>query len=153
MNLRVTQMEIFLRPANQEDVRELAILNKRLVEDQGSRNPFTQSEYESRFNDWLRSSEWNVDVFTDPAAATLGYAVHRVQRDYYYPEEQVVYLRQFYIDRPIRRRGIGSVAYQLLAKERFGGREVSIDVLATNPDGQAFWGHLGFEPYFTSMKK
>ena len=74
------------------------------------------------------------------------------QQDYYYPDQEVVYLRQFYIDRPMRRRGLGTAAYELLAKERFRDREVAVDVLATNPDGQKFWAHIGFTPYFTSMK-
>lgn len=87
-------MEIVLRQATEDDVTELATLNKRLI-----------------------------------------------------------YLRQFYIDRPMRRQGIGTAAYELLAKERFGNREVAVDVLATNPDSQKFWAHLGFTPYFTSMKK
>ena len=74
-------MEIVLRQATEDDVTELATLNKQLVVDQGSRNPYTASE------------------------------------------------------------------------ERFGNREVAVDVLATNPDGQKFWAHIGFTPYFTSMKK
>ena len=146
-------MEIVLRQATEDDVTELAMLNKRLVVDQGSRNPYTASEYEDRFRDWLRSDEWSVDIFADSGDVTLGYAVYTVQQDYYYPDQEVVYLRQFYIDRPMRRRGIGAAAYELLAKERFGSREVSIDVLATNPDGQKFWNRIGFTPYFTAMKK
>ena len=142
-----------LRQAIEDDVTELATLNKRLVIDQGSRNPYTASEYENRFRDWLRGDEWSVDIFADSEGVTLGYAVHTVQQDYYYPDQEVVYLRQFYIDRPMRRRGIGTAAYELLAKERFGDREVAVDVLATNPDGQKFWAHIGFTPYFTSMKK
>lgn len=146
-------MEIVLRQATEDDVTELATLNKRLVVDQGSRNPYTISEYEDRFRDWLRGDEWNVDIFADSEGVTLGYSVHTVQQDYYYPDQEVIYLRQFYIDRPMRRRGIGTAAYELLAKERFGNREVAVDVLATNPDGQKFWAHIGFTPYFTSMKK
>ena len=114
-------MEIVLRQATEDDVTELATLNKRLVVDQGSRNPYTASEYEGRFRDWLRGDEWNVDIFGNSEGVTLGYAVHTVQQDYYYPDQEVVYLRQFYIDRPMRRRGIGTAAYELLAKERFGG--------------------------------
>ena len=146
-------MEIVLRQATEDEVTELATLNKRLVVDQGSRNPYTIPEYEDRFRDWLRGDEWNVDIFADSEGVIFGYAVYTVQQDYYYPDQEVIYLRQFYIDRPKRRRGIGTAAYELLAKERFGNREVAVDVLATNPDGQKFWAHLGFTPYFTSMKK
>lgn len=146
-------MEIVLRQATEDDITELATMNERLVTDQGSRSPYTASEYENRLRDWLRGDEWSVDVFSDPEGVTLGYAVHTVQQDCYYPDIEVVYLRQFYIDRPMRRRGIGTAAYELLARERFGNREVAVDVLATNPDGQEFWAHIGFAPYFTSMKK
>ena len=89
----------------------------------------------------------------DPNGVILGYAVYKSQGDYYYPDQEVVYLRQFFIDRPHRGQGVGSAAYQLLADERFLGREVSLDVLATNPSGKRFWHKLGFEEYFVSLKK
>ena len=135
------------------NVTELATLNKRLVVDQGSRNPYTASEYEDRFRDWLRDDEWNVDIFADSEGVTLGYAVHTVQQDTITPIKRSYICVSSTSTVPMRRRGIGTAAYELLAKERFGDREVAVDVLATNPDGQKFWGHLGFTPYFTSMKK
>ena len=64
---------------------------KRLVVDQGSRNPYTASEYENRFRDWLWGDEWSVDIFEDSEGVTLGYAVHTVQQDYYYPDQEVSY--------------------------------------------------------------
>ena len=113
-------MEIVLRQATEDDVTELATLNKRLVVDQGSRNPYTASEYEGRFRDWLRGDEWSVDIFADSEGIILGYAVHTVQQDYYYPDQEVVYLRQFYIDRPMRRRGMGTAATSFLPRNGLG---------------------------------
>ncbi len=130
----------------------LASMNKRLVEDQGSRNPYTLGEFEERIGKWLNGEEWQIDLF-ERAESTVGYSVYRFQADYYFPEQEVVYLRQFYIESEYRGRGLGRAAYRLLATQRFGGKEVSIDVLATNPGGQEFWAKLGFEPYLVAMKK
>ena len=83
-------MDIVLRQATEDDVTELATLNERLVVDQRSRNPYTASEYENRFRDWLRGDEWNVDIFANSEGVALGYAVHTVQQDYYYPDQEVI---------------------------------------------------------------
>ena len=144
---------VVLRSAVAGDLATVAAMNQRLVEDQGSRNPFSSVEYQQRLKDWLAGDEWEIALFIDPNGDILGYAVYKVQGDYYYPDQEVVYLRQFFIDRPHRGQGAGSAAYQLLANERFLGREVCLDVLATNPRGKRFWHKLGFEEYFVSMKK
>lgn len=71
----------------------------------------------------------------------------------YFQNEDTVHLRQFFIDRPFRGRGIGRAAYRHLAEQRFGDREVNLDVLVTNPSGRRFWERLGFTEYFVAMKK
>lgn len=80
--------------------------------------------------------------------------MHRIQSDVYDPDQQVVYVRQFYIEREHRRRGLGTTAFAALQAARFpAAQTISLDVLATNPSGQRFWERLGFEPYFVSMKR
>ncbi len=82
----------------------------------------------------------------------MGYAVYTRRPDEYRPEQTVVYLRQFYIERQQRRRGLGRRAFTLLAQTDFpAGCRVEIDVLATNPVGQQFWAALGFMPYSAAM--
>lgn len=63
-------------------------------------------------------------------------------------------MRQFYIEREHRGRGLGRVAFHTLMQTRFPkGQAITLDVVATNPAGQHFWSKLGFALYFTAMKK
>ena len=80
--------------------------------------------------------------------------MYQQRGDYYYPDQQVVYVRQFYIEREHRRRGLGRAAFHPLMQTRFPkGHAVTLDVVATNPAGQHFWLKLGFAPYFIAMKR
>ena len=145
-------MPIKLRAAIPDDLFLLAQMNDRLVEDQGSENPFSISDLEDRFKAWLTSDEWKIDVFLE-SDSIVGYAVYQQRPDYYDQDQTVVYLRQFYIERQHRGRGLGTRAFAQLARERFlEGCEVSLDVVSTNPRGESFWSKLGFVPYFTAMK-
>ena len=145
-------MPIELRAAAPDDLSLLAQMNDRLVEDQGSENPFSVSDLEDRFKTWLESEEWQIDVIKE-SDSIVGYAVYQQRSDYYVEDQTVVYLRQFYIERQHRGRGLGTRAYPQLVADRFPeGLEVSLDVVSTNPRGQSFWSKFGFDAYFTEMK-
>ena len=141
-----------MHAVDEEDLSTVTAMNQRLVKDEGSRNPFSWAQYRERLRSWLKSDEWEMVLFTDSIGNSLGYAVYRLKADAYCAEEEVIELRQFFIDRPFRGRGLGSAAYKILADERFDGREVFLDVLATNPDGRRFWRKMGFEEYYVSMR-
>jgi len=107
-------------------------------------------ELQERLMNWL-CSDWQVDVVME-GKDIAGYAVYQQRKDEYYPDRTVVYLRQFYIERDKRNRGLGSLAFRTLANERFPpGSTVVIDALASNPDGYRFWAKVGFQPYCTTM--
>ena len=142
-----------MREAKEEDIAKIAAMNQRLVEDERSGNPFSETQYRQRIADWLAGAEWELVLFSDSAGTTVGYSVYRLQKHEYYQDRPAVYLRQFFIDRPFRGRGLGRAAFLQLESERFGNREVSLDVLATNPDGRRFWEKMGFRKYYVSMKK
>jgi GNAT superfamily N-acetyltransferase len=145
-------MSVLIRSAGLNDVPLLAQMNDRLVEDQGSINPFSLTELEHRFREWLQTGAYQIDVILEHEQI-VGYAVYQQRNDYYYSDQQVVYLRQFYIERGHRRRGLGRAAFAALKQTRFPkGQAVTLDVVATNPGGQHFWLQLGFEPYFIAMK-
>ncbi len=146
-------MSIYIRNAGLNDVPLLAQMNARLVEDQGSLNPFSMTELEQRFSEWLQTSAYQIDVILEHDQV-VGYAVYQQRSDYYYSDQQVVYVRHFYIEREHRRRGLGRAAFQMLMQTRFPeGQAISLDVVATNPAGLTFWSKLGFASYFTAMKK
>lgn len=146
-------MTVVIQQAKLSDVPLLAQMNDRLVVDQGSLNPFSMAELEQRFNEWLQTGTWQVDVVLE-REQVVGYAVYQQREDYYYPDQRVVYVRQFYIEREYRGQGVGRAAFQALRQSRFPkGFPVALDVVATNPAGQHFWSKLGFSPYFVAMKR
>lgn len=148
-------MSFFLRSATAEDVPHLAAMNQRLIEDESSRNPMDGAQLKQRFRLWL-NAPWGVELFHagEDGKDTVGYCVYRTQRDAYRPGQPVVYIRQFYIERERRRQGIGRQAFILLRTTRFpAGADITLEVLARNERGQAFWGSLGFGAYSVTMKR
>ena len=128
-------------------------MNDRLVEDQGSQNPFSLTELENRFVDWLQTEEYQIDLIFEQEHI-IGYAVYQQRSDYYYPDQQVIYVRHFYIEREYRNQGLGQAAFELLIEARFPKDiAIALDAVATNPIGQNFWIKLGFTPYFIAMKR
>src|SRR5437660_12889457 len=86
-------------------------------------------------------------------AQMIGYAVYQLRRDEYDQDEAVIYLRQFFIDRPYRDKGLGTLALRDLVNSRFPARcTVVVDVLAANPRGLRFWQRVGFHPHMTTLK-
>jgi GNAT superfamily N-acetyltransferase len=125
-------------------------MNRRLIEDEGSRNPMSITGLQDRMGDWLRG-EWKVELFSEEGAV-VGYAVYQFRNDIYEPDKVVVYLRQLYIERDRRSRGLGGRAVKLLAQTCFpAGCRIEVDVLASNPRGAKFWAQVGFQPYCTTL--
>ena len=143
-------MEIEIRPARPDDLPELAVLNKQLIDDEGSRNPMNVEQLQRRMMRWL-SGDWSiVVVLADSQIA--GYCVYRISSDEYYPEQSTVYVRQFCVRRDWRGRGVGRTAFEKIVAERFpADAPISLEVLETNLQGRRFWGQLGFRPYSTTM--
>jgi GNAT superfamily N-acetyltransferase len=125
-------------------------MNECLIEDEGSRNPMSIAELQNRMGEWLRG-EWRVELFIE-GDTVVGYAVYQFRRDAYEPDKVVVYLRQLYIERDKRSRGLGSRTIKLLAQTHFPlGCRIEVDVLASNPRGAKFWSQIGFQPYCTTL--
>jgi len=143
-------MGLTLRHADEADLPLLAQMNKHLIEDEKSRNPMTVAQLQERMRGWL-SEDYAVRLFVDESAQGVGYAVYRVLPDDYDPDRQYVYLRQFFIRREMRRCGLGTQALALLRDEFPVGATVALDVLTSNPAGQAFWASVGFSPYCMTM--
>jgi GNAT superfamily N-acetyltransferase len=151
MLTRENQMPLLVRPATEADLPTLARMNRYLIEDEGSRNPMSVQGLQQRMSEWLRG-DWKVELFVDDMDAIMGYAVYQFRRDMYELNKVVVYLRQLYIERDKRSRGLGSRAVELLARTRFPtGCRIEVDALASNPRGVQFWTRVGFQPYCTTM--
>ncbi len=142
-------MSLHIRPAVESDLPLLAQMNKRLIEDEVSRNPMSVEQLRERLRKWLEG-DWAIEFFENEVI--VGYVVYQIRRDEFFPDKTEVYIRQFYVERDQRGRGLGSAAFKLLRETRFpAGSRLTLDVLATNPKGFNFWRRVGFQPYYTVL--
>ncbi len=142
-------MSLHIRRAVESDLPLLAQMNKRLIEDQGSRNPMSVEQLQNRMSQWL-NGDWTIEFLEDDVI--VGYVVYQIRRDEFFPDKTEVYVRQFYVERDQRGRGLGSAGFKLLRATRFpAGSRLTLDVLATNPKGYNFWRRAGFQPYYTVL--
>jgi len=133
-----------LRPAIAHDAPALARMNTQLFADADSPNPMSLATLEERMRAWIRSAEWNIVIFT-LGDATVGYAVYQTAPDAYVPGIAFVTLRQFFIERDWRSRGIGTAAFHNLRTQCFPVRtKIAISVLPHNEQAMRFWCRLGF---------
>ncbi len=49
-------MDLTLRRATEDDLDDLAVMNKQLIEDEGSRNPMNREQLADRMKGWLRAT-------------------------------------------------------------------------------------------------
>lgn len=142
-----------LRAATAADLPAIARMNRALIEDEGHRNPMTLDQLQARAQGFLASPDWHVDLI-EQDGRIAGYATWRWESDIAEPSGQRIYLRQFFIAREARGAGLGRRAFALLMHERFPpGARILLEVLHSNPTGQAFWARMGFEPYAVHLER
>jgi len=143
---------LILRPARADDIEALATLNRQLLDDEGHPSSATVAELSARHREWLGSGEWTQDIL-EVEGHVVGYIVHGPNP---YPLDAAVperFIRQFCVDRRYRGHGLGRDGFELFMELRLppGGR-VTLDVLESNPGGQAFWAAVGCRPFFHRME-
>jgi GNAT superfamily N-acetyltransferase len=130
--------------ATAADADVLATLNARLIQDEGHRNPMTVPELAQRMASWLQA-QYEAVLFEEEATV-VGYALFRRDPD-------AIHLRQFFVERECRRRGVGRAAFGLLVREVWPPRSrITLDVLVKNAGGHSFWRALGFRDYAMVME-
>jgi GNAT superfamily N-acetyltransferase len=145
-------MKIDTRPATLADVDILADWNKQLIVDEGSRNPMNLQQLKDRMIGLL-NGDWSV-VIVSVNHEEIGYMLYKRGKDDYFPEQSTVYVRQFFIHRNTRSRGIGETAFNFIVEKHFPkGSDISLEVLESNPRGRRFWEKIGFLTYCTTMKR
>jgi ribosomal protein S18 acetylase RimI-like enzyme len=133
-----------LRYASDEDVPLLAELNHQLIQDERAPNPMSVVELSDRMREWLQG-DYRAVIF-EHSSTPVAYALLR-------PSNEGTYLRQFFVHRAHRRRGLGQRAIELL-RERVvpAGEPLSLEVLVHNQEGIAFWRALGFREHALSFR-
>jgi ribosomal protein S18 acetylase RimI-like enzyme len=131
------------RVATGADLDLLAAWNRELNQDEGAENLLGVEALRERMRDFL-AGEFTAVIFEE-AGAPVGYALFR-------PDENGVYLRQLFVDRAQRRRGVGRRILERLHAEIFRrGVRVTIEVLVHNDPAIAFWRAVGFTDHAFAM--
>ena len=135
---------MIVREATLEDLSLLAELNLQLIQDQRSANPMSVAELEERMRGWL-AAEYRALLF-EIDSEPVAYALFR-------PAEGGIHLRQFFVARGVRRRGIGRRAFEAF-RERCVPPDaaLTLEVLVHNRTGIAFWRALGFGDHALSLR-
>jgi GNAT superfamily N-acetyltransferase len=145
--------QVTIRTAESAQFELLARMNKELIEDEGHRNPMSVAQLQQRFERFVSSEGYSLDLvlWRDDI---IGFATYRQEPDNAEACGYHIHLRQFYISRAVRGRGLGSLAFEALMRARFKrGERIFLNVLETNPRGREFWKKTGFKPYDTTMEQ
>ena len=136
-------MNLSWHEASDADLGLLAEWNHQLIRDEGHRNPMTVAQLAERMKKWLQG-DYHAVLFSSDEP--VGYALFR-------KEEELVYLRQFFVRRDRRRAGIGRAAFSILREQVWPhGVRLTVDVLCRNQSGIAFWRSVGYRDYCLSLE-
>jgi ribosomal protein S18 acetylase RimI-like enzyme len=136
------------RMATPGDTPLLVRMNRKLVEDEGHRNRFQSDAWlEERMRSFI-TGEYKAVLF-EAGGESVGYALFTVHREH----ADTVHLRQIFIEREFRRRGIGREVLRILREEIWPkGIRVTVGVLSGNADAIAFYQALGFRTYALELE-
>ncbi|MBN1992988.1 MAG: GNAT family N-acetyltransferase [Anaerolineae bacterium] len=132
------------RRATGNDCLLLAQLNHQLIRDEGHPNPMNVAELENRMRGWLAAAYEGV-IFLE-SENVVAYALYR-------DDGSQIYLRQFFVARSQRRRGVGRRAMQILFNQVWPkNKRLVVEVLCSNNPGLQFWKSMGFKEYSLSLE-
>jgi predicted acetyltransferase len=130
--------------ANETDLDILDQWNHQLIRDEGHRNKMTVSQLRDRMRHWL-AGDYTAVIF-DKDSECVAYALFR-------EGEYEIYLRQLFVKRENRNRGIGKEAVRILKEEIWTkSKRLTVDVLSQNRAGIAFWHSVGYKDYCLSLE-
>lgn len=128
-------MDIDVVLCTEKDLDILTNLNKQLIEDEQSDNAMNIKQLRDRMEGFIRT-DYNAYLFKNKND-NLGYALVNKMKS-------PPYLRQFYISRSQRKKGIGTLAFRKLL-QTLKADTIDIEVLCWNKTGKSFWESLGFK--------
>ncbi len=132
------------RLATTADVVLLGEWNHQLIRDEGHRNSMTPSELAERMRGWLEGT-YQAILFGEESEL-IAYALYREEADH-------IYLRQLFVRRDRRSKGVGRACLKILLSEVWPpGKRVVVEVLCGNPKAIAFYHSLGFGDYSLALE-
>ena len=132
------------RFAGDGDIARLAAWNAQLIADEGHRNAMTVAQLGDRMAAWLADA-YRAVVF-ERDGCPVAYAL-------YCEAVTEVRLRQFFVDRGHRRRGVGRRAVGLLRSVVWPRhKRIVVEALTANAPAVAFWRSVGFRDYSLALE-
>ena len=126
------------------DVERLAELNKYLIEDERHPNPMNIAQLTQRMKEWLTTDY--ICYVAKQDRGIVAYCLYRDDGGHYY-------MRQLYVDRAHRRKGIATQLLDWLYENVWTDKKVRLDVLAHNEDAVSFYKNYGFRIGVFRMEK
>lgn len=141
---RASAEGLSFRVATAADLPQLASWNQQLIEDEGHDNAMSLEELVARMRTWL-TTDYQALVFED-GATPAAYVLFRRTPEW-------IHLRQFFVARDRRRRGIGARAVALLRAEVFPpDKSVVVEAMAWNHAALSFWRAVGFADRYVGLE-
>jgi GNAT superfamily N-acetyltransferase len=132
------------RFATDTDLDLLAEWNHQLIRDEGHRNAMTVPELRDRMSGWL-AGEYKAVIF-GPGAEPVAYALYK-------ENATEIYLRQLFVKRDHRSKGIGREAVGILRNRLWPkGKRLTVEVLTGNARAVAFWRTVGYRDYCLTLE-
>jgi len=136
--------DLAFRWATADDCDRLGAWNRELIDDELHDNPMNARELADRMRGWL-AAEFRAVIF-EQRGVPVAYALFRE-----IPEG--MHLRQFFVVRTERRRGIGTGALALLRLHVFApDKRVLVEAMERNFGGLAFWRSMGFVDRYVGLE-
>ena len=126
------------------DTETLAELNKHLIEDERHPNPMNIAQLTERMKEWLATDY--ICYMAKQNGRIVAYCLYRDDGGHYY-------MRQLYVGRAHRRKGIATQLLDWLYEKVWTDKKVRLDVLAHNEDAVAFYKRYGFRIGVFRMEK
>ena len=134
------------RYATEEDAPFLAEINRQLILDEWDGGGMSLERLESRMRRWLAEDDYKAILFLE-GGATVAYSLVSV-------DEDSAYIRHFFVLHEHRGRAVGRRAIEILFRDIIPPTlRVTLDVLASNTGGAAFWRSVGFHDYAIRMER
>lgn len=130
--------------AELRDVRRLAELNRCLIEDERHPNPMNIAQLNERMKKWLATDY--ICYIVRENGHIIAYCLYRDDGGHYY-------MRQLYVDRAHRRKGIATQLLDWLYENVWTNKKVRLDVLAHNEAAIDFYRRYGFRVGVFRMEK
>lgn len=123
-------------------------MNRQLVEDEKHRHRFKSDAWLEDRMRGLLTGGYEAVLF-EQDGRPVAYALYTQHPDH----EDTLYLRQMFVDRACRRRGVGREAMRILREDVWPpDKRITVEVLVGNETAMSFYEAAGFKPYSIELE-